>query len=78
MIKHNPNPVTVGSKNPMAVHFQLFVSFLIERQVVEQGQCTKENTMTHTMPLPTSSYLPLIIFLSAIKSSISVNVPNAI
>ena len=30
--KHNPKPVTVGSKNPIAVHFQLFVSFLIERQ----------------------------------------------
>ena len=27
--KHNPKPVTVGSKNPIAVHFQLFVSFIL-------------------------------------------------
>ena len=75
--KHNPKPVTVGSKNPIAVHFQLFVSFLIERQVVEQGQCTKENTMTHNAVTHVQLFATNNSF-SAIKSSISVNVPVAI
>jgi hypothetical protein len=35
---HMINPVRVGSKNERAVHLRLFVSFLIVRQVVEQGQ----------------------------------------
>ena len=75
--KHNPKPVTVGIKNPIAVHFQLFVSFLMERQVVEQGQWTKENTITHNAVTHVQLFATNSSF-SAIKSSISVNVPVAI
>lgn len=39
-------PQTVGTANETRVHFQDFVSFLMVRQVVEQGQCMMEKSMT--------------------------------
>ena len=44
---HITNPVIVGIKNETTVHFQLLVSFLMVRQVVEHGKCINENNITH-------------------------------
>ena len=57
--KHSMSPHTVGMIAAAAVHFQLPLSFFIVRQVVEQGQCIRENTITHravtqVQPLSTS------------------------
>ncbi len=38
MPKQIETPVTVGKKNPKAVHFRLPVSFFIVRQVVPHGK----------------------------------------
>ncbi len=46
-MKHMARPVIVGSTNETAVHFQLCVSFLMVRQVVEQGKCMSENSIVH-------------------------------
>lgn len=46
--KHMTNPVTVGTSQDIAVHFMLCVSFRMVRQVVEQGQCIRENSMVLT------------------------------
>lgn len=46
-IKHIQNPQTVGTNIESRVHFSLPLSFLIVRQVVEHGQCIKENNITH-------------------------------
>ena len=43
---HITIPITVGIKNAIAVHFQLFVSFLIVRSVVAQGKCKSEKSIT--------------------------------
>ncbi len=46
--KQTTIPVTVGITNDSSVHFKLCVSFLIVRQVVPQGQCRREKSMTQT------------------------------
>ena len=53
-------PVSVGIRKAAAVHFQLPVSLWMVRQVVEQGQCSREKSIVHTAvshvhPLATSS-----------------------
>ena len=53
--------MTVGTAKETAVHFRLCVSLWIVRQVVEQGQCIKENSMvqiavSQVQPLSTSSW----------------------
>lgn len=42
-IKHIIMPAVVGIIMDRAVHFQLPVSFLMVKQLVEQGQCIREN-----------------------------------
>lgn len=56
--KQITNPVTDGTSQETAVHFQLCVSFRMVRQVVEQGQCIREKSMvltavTQVQPLDT-------------------------
>ncbi len=41
-------PAVVGMVNARAVHFALWVSFLIVKHVVPQGQCKRENNITQT------------------------------
>ena len=45
-IKHIIIPVIVGTKNDIKVHLILLVSFFIVKQVVLQGQCINENSIT--------------------------------
>ena len=45
-IKHIIIPVAVGTKNDIKVHLILLVSFFMVRQVVLQGQCIKEKSIT--------------------------------
>ena len=75
--KQQAMPTTVGNANATAVHFLLWLSFLMVRQVVEQGQCIKQNSMVHTAvsqvhPLSTNRVL------SSTKLLISVSAPVAI
>ena len=60
-----------------AVHLKLLVSFAIVIQVVEHGQCIRENNIVHTAvnqvhPLSTKSVC------NCVKSLISVRLPVAI
>ena len=41
-------PIPAGTAKEMAVHFRLFVSFPMVIQVVEQGQCISEKSITLT------------------------------
>ena len=69
-------PVTVGSRNARIVHFQLLVSFLIVRQVVEQGQWNREKRIIHTA---VSQVHPLSInkAFNSVKLFISIKLPCA-
>lgn len=45
-IKHTIMPVKVGIKKDRIVHFRLPVSFFIVQQVVPQGKCNREKSIT--------------------------------
>ena len=75
--KQTSIPTTVGTANETAVHLKLLVSFAIVIQVVEHGQCIRENNIVHTAvnqvhPLSTKSVC------NCVKSLISVRLPVAI
>ena len=55
--KHTTIPVTVGTRKEATVHFTLWVSFFIVRQVVEQGQCIRENSMVLTAVIQVQPWL---------------------
>lgn len=67
-------PVIVGTAKEMAVHLILCVSFFIVRQVVEQGQCINEKSITQTA---VSQVQPLSIKsrFSSDKLAISIILP---
>ncbi len=75
--KHTTNPVTVGTSQETAVHFMLCVSFLMVRQVVEQGQCIKENSMVLTAVIQVQPFATKSSFKTD-KSLISRMLPSAI
>ncbi len=61
-IKHIAIPAIVGIIMDRAVHFQLPDSFLMVRQLVEQGQCIRENSIiqaavSQVQPLDTNRSL---------------------
>lgn len=75
--KHTTKPVMVGTNQDTTVHFILWVSFRMVRQVVEQGQCIKEKrrvltAVTQVQPLFTRSSF------NTDRSSISKSFPSAI
>lgn len=76
-IKHTRIPVTVGTRKEIRVHFQLWVSFFMVRQVVLQGQCIREKSMTH---MAVSQVHPLVTNSSRnwLKLSNSIILPVAI
>lgn len=41
------NPIIIGKTNAIIVHFKLFVSFLIVKQVVPHGKWNKHNIKVH-------------------------------
>lgn len=68
-------PVSVGTKNETTVHLRLSVSFLIVINVVEQGQCISEKSITetavsHVQPFETSSVF------NAVRLSNDASVPR--
>lgn len=50
-------PIAVGMITASAVHFQLFVSFFMVSNVVEQGQCMRENNMVLTAVIQVQPWL---------------------
>lgn len=50
-ITQRRKPSAVGRRMAAAVHFRLPVSFLIVRQVVEQGQWKRQKIIMHTAVL---------------------------
>lgn len=50
-------PIAVGIITASAVHFQLFVSFFMVSNVVEQGQCIRENNMVLTAVIQVQPWL---------------------
>ena len=70
-------PIIVGTAKEIAVHFKLFVSFPMVIQVVEHGQCIKENSIVH---IAVSQVQPLLTnsVCSCVRSLISVRLPVAI
>lgn len=77
MIKQKPKPITVGIKIATITHLHFPVSFLMVKQVVEQGQCIKIKITTQTavkrvQPLATNKSF------KTVKSVISVIVPSDI
>lgn len=46
--KQETIPIAAGRRIDRNIHFVLFVSFRIVRQVVVQGQCIKEKRITQT------------------------------
>ena len=76
-IKQITIPVTVGIRKESPVHFQLWVSFFIVKQVVLHGQCINENNITFTA---VSQVHPLAInsCLSCVKLSNSTKLPVAV
>lgn len=68
-------PAIVGIKTAAKVHFQLFVSFFIVIQVVEQGQCIRENKSKFTAVIQVHPFWIKICFMK-IVSVISVNTPS--
>lgn len=75
--KHTTIPVTVGTRKEAIVHFTLWVSFFIVRQVVEQGQCIRENNMVLTAVIQVQPWLTNRS-LSTDRSLISSRLPSAI
>ncbi len=75
--KHTTNPVTVGTSQETAVHFMLCVSFLMVRQVVEQGQCNRENSMVLTAVIQVQPFATRSSFKTD-RSLISRMLPSAI
>ena len=67
----------VGIKIDNAVHFQEDVSFFIVRQVVEQGQCIRENNITETAVVQVHP-LSIRSCFNIFKLSISTKFPVAI
>ena len=69
-------PIMVGVIKDISIHFLLWVSFRIVKQVVEHGQCIKENNI---VLIAVIIFHPLSInnFLSTFKSSISKRLPCA-
>ena len=58
-IKQTVNPTSVGINIDNRLHFRLLVSLAIVKQVVEQGQWNKQNSITdiavvHSHPLLTN------------------------
>ena len=64
----------MGIKKPRRVHFRLPVSFLMERRVVEQGQCIREKVMVHRAVSPVQP-LSTKIWRSVVRSPSSESVP---
>lgn len=69
-------PVTVGTRKEAIVHFTLWVSCFMVRQVVEHGQCIRENSMVLTAVIQVQPWLTNKS-LSTDKSLISSRLPSA-
>ena len=70
-------PHTVGNKIAPNVHFHDEVSFFIVKQVVEHGQCIKENIITdiavaQVQPFSTSKFFKTDRLLISIKFPVAI------
>lgn len=68
--KHTSKPIVVGTAKETAVHLRLCVSFFIVKQVVEHGQCSKENSIVQTA---VSQVQPLLMSNSLSAEMLSVS-----
>lgn len=67
--KHTEMPMNVGRTKESTVHFKLPVSFLIVRQVVEQGQWKRQNSIVETAVTQVQPLFVNNVFNSARLSS---------
>ena len=74
IIKQIVKPQTVGIINERAVHLKLLHSFFIVRQVVEQGQCIRQNIEVQRAVSQVQPLLTNRVFSSA-KFSYSTRLP---
>ena len=75
--KQRSIPAAVGMRKDAAVHLRLAVSLCIVMQVVEQGQCIRENSMVHTAVTGVQPFAVSRVCISD-RLPISVSVPPAI
>lgn len=76
-LKHKIMPIIVGIKIEIKVHLILPVSFLIVKQVVEQGKCISEKIMKHiavinVQPLSTNNVFRSNKLLNSIKFPVAI------
>ena len=76
-IIHTAMPITVGTRNETADHFQLPVSFFIVIIVVEHGQCISENSIMLIAVIQVQPFARSR-FLSSIRLDMSVSTPVCI